>query len=187
MSRAYCIQVSESVERVIYVEDGVCGGLELLPVLPPARLGELLALELLSRGFTKNEKGDLVRDEEDGTRVSIEPSTGSVSVTLSRSKDVSLTKERTTRVAEETEALQRDAAAKALRGELENELKETERTLGKEAAESLEKRLHALRPELAAISNRVTSTALKEKAASLGNIQEMSEDEAGNLTIKVRL
>ena len=46
MSRAYRVSVSESLSKEVRVEDGLCSRLELLPILPKERLGELLAKEL---------------------------------------------------------------------------------------------------------------------------------------------
>ena len=52
----------------------------------------------------------------------------------------------------------------------------------------LEKKLGDLRKELDSVTTRVTAEALKEKARTLGEIEELHEDsETGELTIKVRL
>ena len=51
MSRAYRVTVKGSVHRVVHVEDGVCTSLELLPILPQERTGEILGAELARRGF----------------------------------------------------------------------------------------------------------------------------------------
>ena len=52
----------------------------------------------------------------------------------------------------------------------------------------LEGKLGDLRKELDQISNRVTAEALKQKAASMGEVQEVSEDpESGSLTIRVKI
>ncbi|MGZ3478136.1 MAG: hypothetical protein ACXVCJ_26805, partial [Polyangiales bacterium] len=52
MSRAYRIRVSESIERIVHVEDGVATSLEILPILPKERMQELLAKELEGAGLT---------------------------------------------------------------------------------------------------------------------------------------
>ena len=108
MSRAYRVSVKESQNRVIRAEDHVCTDLEILEVLPPEQMGELLSQELEKRGF-----------ERDGDK--------------------------------------------------------------------LEGQLQDLRQELDEAVNRVTAEALKRKAAQMGQIKEMTEDETGNLTIVVEV
>jgi hypothetical protein len=56
MSRAIQIRVSESVVRTVHVEDGVQSPLEMLPILAPDRMGELLARELEELGFERDGK-----------------------------------------------------------------------------------------------------------------------------------
>src|SRR3954454_24059182 len=78
MSRSYRISVRESVNRVIRAEDRVSTELEILQVLPPEQMSGLLADELQSRGFER-EGGQLVR-RQDGVTVSVDPDTGTVTV-----------------------------------------------------------------------------------------------------------
>jgi hypothetical protein len=47
MSRAYRIRVSESLNRTLQAEDEVCSQIELLEVLPPEQMAELLRDELI--------------------------------------------------------------------------------------------------------------------------------------------
>ena len=51
MSRAYRISVTEAIRRHIKVHDGVQVQLDLLPILCPERMGELLWSELAGLGF----------------------------------------------------------------------------------------------------------------------------------------
>ncbi|MBC7976574.1 MAG: hypothetical protein H7138_16495, partial [Myxococcales bacterium] len=51
----------------------------------------------------------------------------------------------------------------------------------------LEAKVADLKQELDAAIGRATIRALTEKAAQLGHIEETHQDEAGNLTIRVRL
>ena len=67
MSRAYRIKVRESLRRVIRAEDRVSTQLEMLEVLPPEQMAELLAEELKRRGF--EEKGDALVRKQNGVTV----------------------------------------------------------------------------------------------------------------------
>ncbi|MEO8706364.1 MAG: hypothetical protein ABI867_40415, partial [Kofleriaceae bacterium] len=71
MSRAIQIRVSESVVRTVHVEDGVQSPLEMLPILAPDRMGELLAKELEDQGFTRD--GDKCRrSDPDGVTIEVD-------------------------------------------------------------------------------------------------------------------
>src|SRR5687767_11500612 len=88
MSRAYRIRVSETLTRTLRAEDSVCTQLELLEVLPPEQMAELLREELERRGFEAQD-GQLVRREGDVTTV-IDPATGAVTVGAGTVEDVEL-------------------------------------------------------------------------------------------------
>jgi hypothetical protein len=187
MSRAYRIRVSESLERHVHIKDGVATQLDLLPVLSKPRMGQLLLDELKARGYTEKD-GKAVRTDPDGVEISIDPATGEVAITLKAETDIKLNADRTSTVAEERSA----GAEEELRGRVKKELERTaereEKALEAEVAAKLERRLHDLQQELDQISSRVTGTALKERAASLGEIEEITEDpESGQVTIKVRV
>src|SRR5262245_36998902 len=81
MSRAYRIRVKESLARDVRAEDTIETQLEILEVLPPEDMGELLARELEQRGFERQEDGTLVRKEAGGEIVTVEPCSGKVTVT----------------------------------------------------------------------------------------------------------
>ena len=66
MSRAYRIAVSESVSRHIHVEDGVATTLELLDILPPERMGKILADEFSCGADSPSEGETAKRVEDDG-------------------------------------------------------------------------------------------------------------------------
>ena len=78
MSRSYRIAVRETLRRVIRASDRVSTQLELLEILPPEVMAHLLRAELEKRGFT-SEGEELVR-EQDGVRVTVDPTTGTVTV-----------------------------------------------------------------------------------------------------------
>src|SRR5690349_6129350 len=93
MSRAYRIAVTEQLRRHIQVDDGVSSKIEVLPILPTERMGELLGAQLEERGF-KRENGKALRQEAGGDEVSIDLKTGALDVTAKASKEVDIATER---------------------------------------------------------------------------------------------
>jgi hypothetical protein len=189
MSRSYRVSVKESVRRTIRAEDRVSTCLEILEVLPPEQMAGLLRDELERRGFEQHGKV-LVRREE-GVTISVDPETGTVTVAVAQSEQVSVEAEKHGRAFD-------DAGPNAthikqqLRGELKQELEkkvdQQKETLQSKVTDKLEGRLSDLRQELDQVVNRVTAEALKRKAAQLGQIKEMTEDpQAGSLTIVVEV
>ncbi len=188
MSRAYRISVSESLNRVVQAEDGVCSKLELLPILSQEELGGLLAEELARRGFTR-EGPIALRTEADGIRVAIDVQTGDVSVTLAAERAVELTakgEQSVTQAGGEEQA--REKAREKARARLEERASDAQEHLREDLTRRLEARLRDLKQELDGVTNRVTAEALKVRARQLGTVEEISEDPAtGSLTIKVRV
>ena len=190
MSRAYQISVSESVRRHVRVTDGIRTQLELLDVLPPEAMCDLLSSEISQRGYERD-GDDMVRIDEDGVEIRIGVSgdnTGHVTVRLAREKEVDIEIEKSHRTYEEIEQQTRveleKQVARAIKQRTENE----EAELSAEVTETLERKLRDLRRELDQIANRVTGEALKVRARQIGEIREISEDpETGSLTIKVRV
>src|SRR3954463_9725450 len=88
MSRAYRIRVSESLSRTLRAEDSVSTHLELLEILPPEQMADLLRPELERRGF-ENKDGQLVRRDGDVT-TTIDPVTGTITVRSGTEQDVEL-------------------------------------------------------------------------------------------------
>lgn len=187
MSRAYRISVSESVLRHVRVEDGLCAGLELIEVLPRERMAALLAAELEGIGFER--RGDrLVRVDPDGVEVEIDPVAATVTVRVAAEREVELERTGTGLAARPDDDRARQQLRERVRRELEAEVDERRDKLQREVSERLERKLRDLRQELDRVTSRVTSAALKERAAQLGEIEELSEDpETGDLTIRVRL
>jgi hypothetical protein len=188
MSRAYRVSVSESLNRVVQAEDGICSKLELLPLLSREELAGLLAEELAGRGFTR--EGDVaLRTESDGVRVAVDVTTGDVSVTLSDEAAVELKAKGEVAVGRQDEVPQAEAQArqKAL-ARLENEANAASERLREQVTRRLEGRLRDLKSELDTVANKVTAEALKVRARQLGTVEEIHEDAAtGSLTIKVRV
>ena len=191
MSRAYRIKVKESVKRDVRAEDSIRTQIELLEVLPPEQMGELLARELKARGFECQDDGTLVRTSRDGVTVRVEPCTGEVMIRAESEQAVEVEGSR--------EGFGYDDIgpnSKQVKGRLSKELiddlekrVEHEATKVQSAATAkLEKALADLEPELTSVVSRVTSEALKQKAAQMGTIKNISEDpESGSLTITLEV
>src|SRR5260370_10183031 len=88
MSRAYRIRVSESIHRVLRAGDRVSTRLEILEVLPPEQISALLAQELESRGYQR--AGDELVRKTDGVTVTVDVSTGTVTVAAQACEEVEL-------------------------------------------------------------------------------------------------
>lgn len=189
MSRSYRIAVRESSRRILKAADRVSTQLELLEILPPAQMGELLAAELERRGYQR-ENGKLVR-REDGIQVSVDPRTGTVEATAENSCEVELHQEREGRAWDDvgpSAKSVRNQLRKEARKDLDKQAEEKTRSLQSEVTDRLERRLGELRRELDQAVNQATAAALKQKAAQLGRIKEMHEDpQAGSLTIVVEV
>jgi hypothetical protein len=183
MSRAYRIAVKESLVRTVRVTDGVCSALELLPILAPKSMAELLGAELERRGFRR--QGSLAIREKDGVEITVDLSAGSVTARATAEKEVTAELERSANVEN------REAGTEMLRARVQNELEavvETERTrLGEEVLAKLERKLVDLRAELDEVTSRVLAEALKVRAAEIGQIEQIVESPDGEVTIKVRL
>lgn len=188
MSRAYRIRISESLRRHIVVDDGIQSKLEILDILPPEQTAALLEKELEAAGFEACEDGEWIRVDDDGVEVRVDAKASTVTVRASADSDLALERERVIGAYAENDAQSRERGQKALAAELEREAEDHRQGLQAKVTEQLEGKLGDLRRELDQISNRVTSEALKQKAASMGEVQEISEDpETGSLTIRVKI
>ncbi len=186
MSRAYRISVKESLSRHVQVDDGVCSTLELLPILDKDRMRELLGHELEQGGFkrdgntaTRKEKGDIV--------VSIDLESGEVTVTAEGHAELNLNTERTAVVDNPNNSDRERALRDVAKQALEREAKAEEEALRRKVTEQLEGALRDIKGELDSVVNRVTGSALKQRAAELGQVEEVHEEANGNLTIKIRV
>jgi hypothetical protein len=189
MSRAYRIRVRESLTRVVRAHDQVSTQLELLEVLPREEMAEMLARELEARGFRREGRW-VVRDGR-GVRVEVDLETGMVHVRAESEREVTIEGEREGRAFDETgptaAKVEKDLRAD-LRQDLERRAGEQSGQLQAEITDRLEGELADLRKELNQAVNRVTAEALKRKAAQIGQIKEISEDQAaGSLTIVIEV
>jgi hypothetical protein len=186
VSRAIQIRVSESVVRTVHVEDGVQSPLEVLPILAPERMGELLGKELEALGFVRD--GDTMkRVDADGVEITVDLRATTVHVKLGAQTELAEGIDLEARTGEE----RKEAAEKALRADaidvLDKRVAEKTEALRREVTAQLEKKLGDLRKELDGAVGRATVAALTERAGQLGTIEEVASDEAGSVTIKVKL
>jgi hypothetical protein len=186
MSRAYRISVKESLSRSVDVDDGVCSTLELLPILQKDRMRELLAHALAERGFVR-EANTARREEGKGVVVSINLESGEVTITAEGHAELDLKTERTAVVENPNNSSREQALRDVARQALEREAKAEEEALRRKVTEQLEGTLRDIRGELDGVVNKVTAAALKQRAAELGQVEEVHEEPNGNITIKVRV
>lgn len=188
MSRSYRIRIRESLRRVIRATDHVSSQLELLEILPPEQMGEILAGELAGRGFQRQGQHAVRKDK--GTTVLIDLDTGAVTVRAEGQEKLALAEEREARVYDDVptqEQAVREQVGAQLRQRLESEATAKQSALQKQVTERLEGQLADIRQELDQAVNRATATALKQKAAQMGQIKSVSEEPNGSLTIVVEV
>jgi hypothetical protein len=189
MSRSYKVSVRECVNKVIKAEDRVSTELEILEILPPEQMAGLLSDELEKGGYRR--EGNLLVKEEDGIVISIDTEKGTVTISAEASESTKIEGERHGRAYDDV-GPHANQVRENLRQELQRDLeKKTDEKTGKlqsKVTDKLEGHLGDLRQELDKVVNKVTAEALKRKAASLGQIKEMTEDpQTGSLTIVVEV
>lgn len=189
MSRAFRIRVKESIKKTLRGSDEICSQMEILEVLPPEQMEQLLRGELKNRGY--EEDGEMLVRREGGVSITINPKTGEVSVRAESQEDVELEGEREDWAYDDMGPGRKSVERRLqenLRQDLERRADQQEGRLQQRATEELEGVVNELQGELEQVINRVTAEALKQKAAQLGEIKEITEDpEAGSLTIKVEV
>lgn len=190
MSRAYRITLKESSTRQLKGSDEICTTLEVLEILPPEQMAELLRRELRGKGYNEQTDGTFTRHDENIT-ITIDPKTVEVTVRSQVGKEVTVEAKRETYGYDDVGPGQkeiRDRVREELQQEIEQKSRREAERLQAEATSDLEKKLCDLQPELSEVVNKVTREALKQKAGQLGNIKEISEDaQSGELTIKVEV
>lgn len=181
MSRAYRIRVSETQTRVVHVDDGLELQLELLDVLPANRLSELLKVELAAEGFAEQVDGAFESTIE-GVLVRVDASTGTVTIRLDSAHDV----EKSASAVVDSES--GEDGRRMVRDAIDAQVEAERERLQTELTAALESKLPAIRKVLDKVSTRVVANGLKERAAQLGEIEEISEDpDTGSLTIRVKV
>ncbi len=186
MSRAYRISVSESLRQIIRGSDHVGTDIEMLEILPKEQMAELLRQQLEGQGFHR--EGDVLVRTLDGITITIDPGTGRATVTAELCEEIELTHEASGWGDEDFGSSGREKIEEQLRERAREELAKQadtkEQRLGQVATAKLEGVLRDLQGELDAAVNRVTAQALKQKAAQMGEIKQITEDpENGTMTI----
>ena len=189
MSRAIQVRVSESVVRTVHVEDGVQSPLEMLPILAPRAHGR--SARRRARGARLRARRHDTRTRTDrrrhrGHRRSRRPRRSRVKL----GADDEAARRRRADRARRRRAPGADRGAPPRRGASASSTSASPRrteALRREVTKQLEKKLGDLRKELDGAVGRATVAALTERAGQLGAIQEVSGDEAGNVTIRVKL
>jgi len=196
MSRAYRITIAESVRRHIVVRDGVATRLEILPVLAPAALGDLLAAELSRRGFARVDQGGeggsvMVRSNGDGVTIEIAvagDSAGTVTARIARDQPVEFAVSGSAETYEERAQADEAQLRRQLARDIDGRVAAARQRLAAQATGVLEGTLRDVAHELDEIGNQVTIQALKIRAGQLGEVREICEDPTtGSVTIKVRV
>jgi len=189
MSRAYRIKVSESLSKVIRADDHVSTQLEMLEILPCDQMSDLLAEELVKQGFER--EGDKVVRREGDVTIEVDLASGTVSVRAESSDEVNVKGEKSGHGYDDvgpSQSRQKNKLKEELKKELEGKVDQKAEQLQQKITDQLEKQLKNLRAELDKAVNRATAEALKQKAAKIGQIKEMTEDpESGSLTIVVEV
>lgn len=189
MSRAYRVTVRESQNRTLRAEDHVSTQLEVLEVLPPEQMAGLLADELERRGFERH--GTRLTRQQEGVGITVETTTGTVTVTAETSEETTIQAERTDRAYDDVgphAKVVRENLKKQLEKDIEKRVGEKTARLQTKVTDRLEAELSDVRHELDQAVSRVTAEALKRKAAQMGQIKEMTEDpQTGSLTIVVEV
>jgi hypothetical protein len=189
MSRSYRVSIRESQNRIIRAEDHVSTQLEILEVLPPEQMADLLADELERRGFERD--GTRLTRTQNGVTISVETTTGTVTVAAEASEETTIEAERSDRAYDDVgphAKVVRENLKKQVEKDIEKKAGEKTASLQTKVTDRLEGELSDVRQELDQVVSRVTAEALKRKAAQMGQIKEMTEDpQAGSLTIVVEV
>jgi hypothetical protein len=185
-SRPYHLTVRETLQKVLIAEDSVQTTLDLPPILPPEQTSAILDRVLKERGFAP-EGGKLVR-EHGGVRAEIDTDTGQVRVSAKGSEEIDLSDEGDIPACSPCAERARVAVRAGLREKLSKEADNRQRDLQTEVTDRLEGAIGELACELERVANQVTSSALKRKAAALGEIKQITQDEqTGAMTIVVEV
>jgi hypothetical protein len=128
------------------------------------------------------------RVDDDGLEVCVDLLEGRVTVRQCAEEEVELSEKRDGLARSADDQAAKDALRQQVLRDLERQAHRKQQQLQEELTRRLEGKLRDLQAELDGAVNRATASALKTKAAQLGEIEEISEDpQTGSLTIKVRV
>ncbi len=186
MSRAYRISLSESVKRQVEIKDGIQVSLELLPVLPAKRMIELLSSELEEKGFECH--GSIAtRTEKNGVVIKIDMDNATIDIVLENEVEIEVSRDKTKVVEEEVKDVQEKKLKQTLTKEIEQALDEKQEQSRIALTNQLKSSLRDIQQEMDQVVNATIIAGLKEKAAQLGDIEEVIESGDGSVSIRINV
>lgn len=187
MSRAYQIRVSETLTHHVHVDDGIQANLGLLGILGRERQASLLATELEAHGWTVTD-GIGRKQLSDEVEIEIDTATGTITVRAHHEEDVQLSADRSgTSYTPDGSAGEKDRLKAQARAEIDSKARSLDEAARQKLTEKLDAALAAVRPELDEITSAVTRGSLIERAGQMGQIVEVAENAAGEMSIRVKL
>ena len=185
MSRSYSIRIP--VEVLLPKGVGLNEGsfslvFNLLDILPAPRMRELLQKQLLGRGFNEVSEGLAMPCEGKASAV-LDP------VTMTMKLTVPLPESTTIRIEEEYLAKFREELARAMEsGKAMNnwQLNQQVDSIKAQVVNQLKEMAVQARKEVNGALKEVYREAVREKAASLGNVESVTESREGN-TYRIRI
>lgn len=187
MSRAYRIEVKETLEIKTTAHDRVESKLQMLGLLSPERMAEILAEELVGEGFGPSDsqatkKGLLQKRtcEADGTEllITVDPQLGTVLVETVAQREKTFVGIRagvvldTIPLAQEEKKRLQNLVLEDAKAEESREQSKTQKT----ATNLLEGSIADIRVLMDQVVHRATLRALREKASQMGQIRSIEED-----------
>jgi hypothetical protein len=181
-SRPWRVTTPPPIKEVVLAEDHVNTKLDVPPILPPEQTGALVRAELEKRHFEEGEGGVMTR-ERGGVKVEVRPPTGEVTISVEASEEIEPPPSRPSPCG----CRMRDALQEGIR-QSSRERNDRQGRLQRAVTSRLEGSLPRLGCELEGVAARVTAEALKQKAAQMGEIKQITEDpQTGSLTIVVEV
>lgn len=185
MSYAYRVTVTRSVQETVKGKDSSRNKIQLTEILPPERMKELLQRALEKKGFEKQADGSFQRTKDGVTEV-YDPKTGDVTATAEVAGDIK--KQKSVQAVGDARnqrdaGSQRSFAENEVGARLEKEIAVTEaersakrKELETDAKKRLEETEKARVRDLNEATLDVYAEAIKEKAKTLGEVKEMTEN-----------
>jgi FtsH ternary system domain X5 len=186
MSRAYRIRVAESLRRTRTVEDHVESRLGVLAILPPDRMGELVGAALAERGFTVAGGKAVLRDG--AIEIEVDLASMDVVARVQGESTVDLHTEVDGTIFNPDDAAEKAQVVAGVRSGLERAAAAKDEEVRKVLSGELEAALVKVQPVLDAAVDAALRAALRERAAQMGEVQEVHEDAAtGEMTIRIKV
>ena len=200
MSYAYRIEVKESRLVEVTGKDSFTTRVEVVDVLPPAEMRDILENKLAEGGFSKD--GETMVKAEGDVEVRIHTGTRDVTVSSSReaTRQVDVKLHRSLEAHSPSEITGANQRRDAIRKDLETEAREKldhqakvagelmENQLRETATRALKEALPKVREELGRIGHATQAQALETKARRMGRVERVEHDPQNqSMTIVVKL